>query len=274
MNQSFVFGGVDIGASATKVALVDTERRLLASDIRKTGVSFEACAREAMDAAMASRGLSYPDLTRIFATGYGRHNVTFAHATRTEIACHARAAHHFFPNRITVVDVGGQDNKIIHVDAQGRRDNFKMNRKCAAGTGAFLEEVAQRIDVPLDQIDSMARQASHVVHIGSYCTVFTKTEILAHLRAGEKVPEIVAGLIESVVKRIVEMDPLSGEVVISGGVVAHNPVLAEMLAKHLGHPVKVLPHAQLAGAFGAALLAAEESGQKSLAADSTDFTKK
>ena len=258
MNGSPVFGGIDIGASATKVALVDAERRILASDIRKTGVSFEACAQEAMGVTLASCGLSYPDVKRIFATGYGRHNVAFAQATRTEIACHARAAHHFYPRRITVVDVGGQDNKIIHVNELGRRDSFKMNRKCAAGTGAFLEEVAQRIDVPLEQIDSMARQASHVVHMGSYCTVFTKTEILAHLRAGEKVPEIVAGLIESVVKRIVEMDPLSGEVVISGGVVAHNPVLAEMLARHLGHPVHIMPNAQLAGAFGAALLAAED----------------
>lgn len=259
MSQDLLFGGIDIGASATKVALINSERRLLGSDIRKTGVNFEACAHEAMEAAMTSCGLSHADLARIFATGYGRHNVAFAHATRTEIACHSKAAYYFFPRPVTVVDVGGQDNKIIHLDAQGRRDHFKMNRKCAAGTGAFLEEVAQRMDVPLDQIDSLARQASHIVHIGSYCTVFTKTEILAHLRAGEKVPEIVAGLIESVVKRIVEMDPLSGEVVISGGVVAHNPVLADMLAQHLGHPVQILPHAQLAGALGAALLAAEDS---------------
>jgi predicted CoA-substrate-specific enzyme activase len=134
-----------------------------------------------------------------------------------------------------------------------------MNRKCAAGTGAFLEEVAQRMDIPMDQLDSLARQASSIVHMGSYCTVFTKTEILAHLRAGKKIPEIVAGLIESVVKRIVEMSPLSGEVVISGGVAAHNPVLADMLAEHLGHPVHILPNAQLAGAFGAALLASEDS---------------
>ena len=257
MSRSPVFAGIDIGASATKVALLDAGRRLLASDIRKTGVNFEACAHEAMDAAMASCGLNLPEVTRFFATGYGRHNVAVAQETRTEIACHARAASHFFPGRITVVDVGGQDNKIIHIDAEGRRENFKMNRKCAAGTGAFLEEVAQRIDVPLDQIDSVARQATHVVHMGSYCTVFTKTEILAHMRAGEKVPEIVAGLIESVVKRIVEMDPLSGEVVVSGGVVAHNPILAEMLARHLGHPVHIMPHAQLAGAIGAALFAAD-----------------
>lgn len=257
MSGSSVFGGIDIGASATKAAIVDAQHRLLASDVRKTGVSFESCAQESMSAALASCGLSFQDLTKVFSTGYGRHNVAFAHATRTEIACHSRAVYHHYPRRVTVVDVGGQDNKIIHIDPDGRRENFKMNRKCAAGTGAFLEEVAQRIDVPLDQIDSVARRASHVVHMGSYCTVFTKTEILAHIRAGEKVPEIVAGLIESVVKRILEMDPLSGEVVITGGVVAHNPILAEMLAKHLGHPVHIMPDAQLAGAFGAALLASE-----------------
>jgi (R)-2-hydroxyacyl-CoA dehydratese activating ATPase len=259
VSQKIIFGGIDIGASATKVAIVDAEHNLLASDIRKTGINFENSAQEAMDTALASCGLSRPELTRVYSTGYGRHNVAFAHGTRTEIACHARAAYFYFPRRITIVDVGGQDNKIIHVDGEGRRENFKMNRKCAAGTGAFLEEVAQRMDIPLDQIDSLARQASHSVHMGSYCTVFTKTEILAHMRAGEKVPEIVAGLIESVVKRIVEMDPLSGDVVITGGVVAHNPILAEMLARHLEHPVQILPNAQLAGAFGAALLAAEEN---------------
>jgi predicted CoA-substrate-specific enzyme activase len=252
-----MFGGIDIGASATKAAIVDAESRLIASDVRKTGVDFEASARACMDAALAKAGIEYQDVTKIFSTGYGRHNVPFANDTRTEIACHARAAHYHFPQRITIVDVGGQDNKIIHVDENGRRINFKMNRKCAAGTGAFLEEVAQRMDVSLNEIDSLARSASHVVHMGSYCTVFTKTEILAHLRAGEKVPEIVAGLVESVVKRIVEMDPLAGEVVVSGGVVGHNPILAEMLAKHLGHPVRILPDAQLAGAFGAALLAAD-----------------
>ena len=261
MTQNTFFGGVDIGASATKVAIIDGDGRLVASDVRKTGVSFETCAQEAMDSALASCGLKLSDLARIFSTGYGRHNVAFAQGTKTEIACHARTAHHFFPSRITVVDVGGQDNKVIHIDADGRRENFKMNRKCAAGTGAFLEEVAQRMDVPMDQLDSLARQASSVVHMGSYCTVFTKTEILAHLRTGKKVPDIVAGLIESVVKRIIEMNPLSGEVVLSGGVVAHNPILAEMLARHLGHPIHILPHAQLAGAFGAALFAAEEFKQ-------------
>jgi predicted CoA-substrate-specific enzyme activase len=251
------FGGVDVGASASKSVVINSSKQLLASDVRKTGVDFEACARESMDAALSTAGLGYQDLAQTFSTGYGRHNVGFAQGSRTEIACHSKAVFHFFPRRTTVVDVGGQDNKIIHIDASGRRENFKMNRKCAAGTGAFLEEVAQRIDVPLDEIDSIARQSTELVHMGSYCTVFTKTEILAHIRAGRKVPDIVAGLVESIVKRILEMDPLTGDVVLSGGVVAHNPVLAEILTRHLQRPVQILPNAQLAGAFGAALLAME-----------------
>jgi predicted CoA-substrate-specific enzyme activase len=261
VTEQIAFGGIDIGASATKVAIISDDFKLLGFDVRKTGVSFEVSAQEAMDAALASCGKDSLELRGVVATGYGRHNVHYAKSTRTEIACHARAAYFYYPKRITVVDVGGQDNKIIHINENGRRDSFKMNRKCAAGTGAFLEEVAQRMDVPLNQIDSLARQASHVVHMGSYCTVFTKTEILAHMRMGEKVPEIVAGLIESVVKRIVEMDTLSGEVVVTGGVVEHIPILAEMLARHLDHPVHILSNAQLAGAFGAALMAAEELAQ-------------
>jgi len=261
MSKEILFGGVDVGASATKSVIIDSAKQLIASDVRKTGVDFESCAHESMSAALAYCGRDLTALFCTYATGYGRHNVSFAQGTRTEIACHSRAAHHFFPRALTIVDVGGQDSKIIRIDDRGKRIHFKMNRKCAAGTGAFLEEVAQRIDVPMEQIDSLARQAKYVVHMGSFCTVFTKTEILAHLRRGEKVPEIVAGLIESVVKRIVEMDPLSGEVVVTGGVVAHNPILAEMLASHIGRPALILPHAQLAGAFGAALLAQDEALQ-------------
>jgi predicted CoA-substrate-specific enzyme activase len=255
-----IFCGVDVGSSTTKVVLIDGDKHLLGWAVRRSGTDFAGGAERCLQEALEKAGIKeMPHFLRTVSTGYGRKNVRYSQADKTEISCHARGCWHYFPEAQTIIDIGGQDNKVILLDDQGRRRNFKMNRKCAAGTGAFLEEVAQRMDVPLDQIDLLARQASSIVHMGSYCTVFTKTEILAHLRAGKKVPEIVAGLIESVVKRIVEMDPLEGEVVISGGVVAHNPVLADMLAKHLGHPVQILPNAQLAGAFGAALLAAEEA---------------
>jgi activator of 2-hydroxyglutaryl-CoA dehydratase len=134
-----------------------------------------------------------------------------------------------------------------------------MNRKCAAGTGAFIEEIAHRLDIPLAEMDALARSAVKAVRLSSFCTVFAKTEILSHLRAGEPVAGIVRGAFLAVLDRVLEMAPLEGEVVLSGGVAAHNPVLAEILAGKLGRPVEVAPHPQFTGALGAALVAWRQS---------------
>jgi activator of 2-hydroxyglutaryl-CoA dehydratase len=130
-----------------------------------------------------------------------------------------------------------------------------MNRKCAAGTGAFLEEIALRLGLDAAALDPLARAADETVRLGSFCTVFAKTEILAHLRRGEPVGGIVRGAFLSVVERVVDMDPLDGEVVLSGGVVAHNPTIAAILSDRLGREVLIAPRPQLTGALGAALVA-------------------
>jgi predicted CoA-substrate-specific enzyme activase len=192
--------------------------------------------------------------------------VSFAHDTKTEISCHGRGCYHYFPEAITVVDVGGQDSKIIKLDAHGRRVGFKMNRKCAAGTGAFLEEIASKLDVPIGDLCSLAEGAEKAAQIGSYCTVFTATEVLDRIRAGERTDEIVRGLFDSVAKRILEMDTLTGRVVMTGGVVAFNSIVAELLSARTGTAVEVAPHPQEMGAFGAALLATELSGSEQSAA--------
>jgi activator of 2-hydroxyglutaryl-CoA dehydratase len=134
-----------------------------------------------------------------------------------------------------------------------------MNRKCAAGTGAFIEEIALRLGVPLEEMEPLAKSAGQAVKLGSFCTVFTKTEILSHIRNGVPVESIVRGAFESVVNRIVEMDPLDGDVVMTGGVVHHNPTIAEILSAKLGRPVEVAAHAQFTGALGAALAALRHS---------------
>jgi predicted CoA-substrate-specific enzyme activase len=134
-----------------------------------------------------------------------------------------------------------------------------MNRKCAAGTGAFLEEIASRLNLPVSDLDGLARQSTGEVTLGSFCTVFTQTEILAKIRGGAKVQDIVKGAFRSVIKRIVEMDPLEGEVVLTGGVVAHNPVIVDMFSEQLGRAVLVPPEPQLTGALGAALYAGRET---------------
>jgi (R)-2-hydroxyacyl-CoA dehydratese activating ATPase len=250
-----VFGGVDIGASATKAALMDDEGNLLGWGLLRSGVDFGGSAAKGLRIALAEAGLDQKDLKRIFACGYGRGNADFADETRTEIACHAAGAYHYFREALTIVDIGCQDNKIIKLNAAGARRSFKMNRKCAAGTGAFLEEMALRLDLPLESFDQLAAEASEEAILGAYCTVFTATEVLAKIREGASVDSLVKGLFRSVVKRVLEMDTFEGLVVLTGGVAAHNPFLARMLAQEMDRQVKVPPHPQLAGAIGAALLA-------------------
>ena len=152
------------------------------------------------------------------------------------------------------MDIGGQDNKVVSVDGRGRAVYFKMNRKCAAGTGAFLEEIAHRLAISPARLSRVAKTAKGRVEIGSYCTVFTCTEIIHHIREGASPEGILRGCYESVVKRILEMDPLDGEVALSGGVIATHPVIADILAEKLGRAPFVPPQAQFVGALGAALM--------------------
>ena len=253
--QSALYCGVDLGASATKVVVVDAAGAMVGSSVRPSGVDYRAAAEAGRDEALARAGRAAADVARTIATGYGRDNVGFADERRTEIQCHGVGVYHHVGRAVTVVDIGGQDNKVIRLDASGHRLHFRMNRKCAAGTGAFLEEIALRLDLPLAALDALAAGAPTAVQLSSFCTVFAKTEILAHLRRGVPVGAIVRGAFSSVVARVVEMDPLEGEVVLTGGVVAHNPTVAVLLEARLGRAVTVPPHPQLMGALGAALVA-------------------
>ncbi len=253
-----LYAGVDVGASRTKVALLDEEKQLVGHGIRKSGVDFASTAKDCLQSALEMAGAAETDIRHAVSTGYGRKNVAFSRGTKTEIACHARGCFHYFPVAMTIIDIGGQDNKIIKVDEQGRRTSFKMNRKCAAGTGAFLEEMAMRLDIPIEEMDGLARQSEHMVELGSYCTVFSGTEVLEKIRQGEHVADIVKGLFYSVIKRVLEMDALTDRVAMTGGVVAHNPLLVTMVQEITSREILVPEHPQLTGAVGAALFAMEE----------------
>jgi predicted CoA-substrate-specific enzyme activase len=254
-----LYCGVDLGASATKIVLIDAAFAVRAQVVMASGVDYAATARAALDEALARAGASSGQIARTIATGYGRGNVPFADATHTEIQCHALGCFHHLPHPITVVDIGGQDNKVIRVDGRGRHVHFKMNRKCAAGTGAFLEEIALRLALPVGDLNRLAASTTETVRLSSFCTVFAKTEVLSHLRMGAPVGAIVRGAFWSVVSRVLEMDPLDGDVVMSGGVAAFNPVIVEILSERLGRSVTVPPDPQFAGALGAAIAASRST---------------
>jgi predicted CoA-substrate-specific enzyme activase len=259
MTNIKTFAGIDVGTTMTKAVVISTDMDVLGQSVRRSGADLASAATEAFEEAMSRAKVSREAVKFVMATGFGRRSVPFAHDTRTEIGCHGRGCHQYFPEAITVIDVGGQDSKIIKLDAQGRRVSFKMNRKCAAGTGAFLEEMAHKLGMPLGELNSLAQAATRTAQIGSYCTVFTATEVLDRIRAGERMDDIVRGLFDSVAKRIVEMDVLTNRVVMTGGVVAFNPIVAELLSARTGMEVEVAPHPQEMGAFGAALFAQELS---------------
>ncbi len=251
------FVGVDIGASVTKAVLLDETGNVRARACRNSGADFLAAAQDCLQRVAAGVDSVPEQLERIVATGYGRGSVQQALSRVTEITCHARGCYESFPQAITIVDIGGQDNKVIAVTAEGDRHNFKMNRKCAAGTGAFLEEIAGRLDTPLAGLSELADRATGHVELGSFCTVFAKTELLRLIAQGTPVPEIAKAAFRSVVKRIVEMDPLAGQVVMTGGVVAHHRIVVDLVSDAIGREVLVPDHAQYTGAYGAALIARE-----------------
>lgn len=257
MNEA-LFAGIDIGSSFTKVVIIDASGSVRGSCVRRSGTDFNKSADVCIAEFLEEAGAVIGDINYCISTGYGRKNVSMANETRTEIGCHGRGCYNAFPEAITIIDIGGQDNKVISLSTNGSRVSFKMNRKCAAGTGAFLEEMSGRLDVPISEFNSLVMKSTDTVMINSFCTVFAGTEVLEYIRDGKKVEDIVKGLFVSVVKRVIEMDNLSGRIVMTGGVVAHNKEIVNIAADIIKTDILVPAMPQMTGAMGAALIAAEE----------------
>ena len=254
--------------------VIDARNRIVGSHVRRSGANLLESAEEALAEALKQARLRPDEVGPVVATGFGRRSVSFAHETKTEISCHAKGSHYYYPEEITVIDIGGQDNKVVKLDASGRKTSFKMNRKCAAGTGAFLEEMAYKLDIPMSELEGLARKSTEGTELGSFCTVFTATEVLDRIRGGERLENIVRGLFNSVAKRILEMEMLSGRVVMTGGVVAYNPIVAEMISERAGIEVEIAPHPQEMGAFGAALFAAESRSMEEVGEETVSVSRR
>lgn len=251
-----LFAGIDIGSTMTKVVIVDEKETNLASVIGPTGAEHRHLALKVMDEAIGQIGLSFEALDFIVATGYGRINVPFADKQITEITCHARGIRAIFPTVRIIIDIGGQDSKGIKVDAAGKVANFVMNDKCAAGTGRFLEVIAETLGVKLADMGDVSLTAKEYVKISNTCTVFAEHEVTSRLAEGATIPEIVAGLHESIAGRVVNMVRHLGiekDVVVTGGG-AKNIGLVKAIEDKVGFTVLIPPEPFITGALGAALL--------------------
>jgi len=260
--MSKLFLGVDLGSSYTKGVLIDEQARELAQHILKTGINFDQAAENILQELLAKLKLDRQAITSVVSTGVGRSNCAFKHFSKPEINCLSKAVFHFFPKACTIIDIGGQDNKVIKLDQSGKQVSFKMNRKCAAGTGSFLEEISFKMGIGVAEMNKLAQTSTSTSTISSFCTVFAATEIIHHMRAGNDVPAIMHGVFDSVARRVLEMDTMEHEIVATGGAVFHNPMLVQSLNEFLNRPVLIAPSPQTMGAFGAALYALESDRAK------------
>ncbi|MCW4010342.1 MAG: acyl-CoA dehydratase activase [Candidatus Bathyarchaeota archaeon] len=250
--------GIDAGSATTKAAIVKNGE-LSAYAIVPTGANGRNASAKALEEALALAKLTRIDLTKIVSTGYGRRNVEFAENAVTEITTHAKGAKTLFPSAMTIIDIGGQDSKVISLDEDGRINNFVMNDKCAAGTGRFLEVMARTLEVALQDLGKLSISAEKPAKISSMCTVFAESEVVSLIAQGEKREAIIAGLHEAISKRIAGMVKQVGlrrEVVFTGGV-AKNVGMKASLERVFGLKINIPAEPQIIGAFGAALIAEE-----------------
>jgi len=250
-----ITAGIDIGSLTAKCALM-RDGELIAYRIIRVSPDLEETARKVFEETLRAAGIEKEEVGRVIATGYGRNKVSFADKKVTEISCHAKGALYFIPTAKTVVDIGGQDSKVIAIE-NGRVVEFVMNDKCAAGTGRFLEVMAAALNLKVEELGDVAEKAEKATKISSTCTVFAESEVISHLASGEKVEDIVAGIHEAIASRIAAMArrvKIEPDIVLTGGV-AKNRAMKKALEREFGMEIKLPPEPQIVGAVGAALFA-------------------
>ncbi|WP_410510290.1 acyl-CoA dehydratase activase [Methanosarcina hadiensis] len=251
--------GIDSGSATTKAVLVINDR-VITHNIRPTGFDFLSAAKSAYEGVLINAGIDKKDVNGIYATGYGRNSIKFADKTVSEITAHTMGVHHLYPVVNGIIDIGGQDSKIISV-SEGRVTDFLMNDKCAAGTGKFLEYTAKALEVPIEELGNLALASKEPASITSMCTVFAESEVISFRARGFNKEDIAAGLVESIARRVavmVRQVRLTQNVAFVGGV-AKNAGIKMFLEKELGISLYVPPEPQITGAIGAALYGRDKS---------------
>lgn len=253
------FAGIDSGSTSTDVVILNKEKEIVTGIILPTGAGAAIGAERALEEALKDADLQREDIDALVTTGYGRTAIQDGDRSITEITCHARGAHYLNPEIRTVVDIGGQDSKVIRLDETGAVVNFVMNDKCAAGTGRFLEMMARTMEMSLDEMSVTGLHYDEDITISSMCTVFAESEVVSLIAQNKKTDDIVHGLNKAVAAKTASLVKRVGgeeKYMMTGGV-SKNQGLVRTLEEKLGAELVISDKAQLCGALGAALFAVD-----------------
>jgi predicted CoA-substrate-specific enzyme activase len=250
--------GIDIGSTYSKAIILDQQREVVGTAVRRTGFKLALAAEAVFEELLKNSNLDRSAVTYAAATGYGRYTVPFRNTQITELTAHAQAAVHLFPDTRTILDIGGQDIKAIKVDGEGRVKMFRLNDKCAAGTGAFLEKTARYLGLTTADLGPYALRSTKPVPISSVCAVFAESEVISHLSKGVPAEDIVMGAMISLGGRAIQLMRRVGlepGYMLTGGM-TRNAAMIKALEASLGAPFHVAADGlgQLNGAYGAAFL--------------------
>jgi predicted CoA-substrate-specific enzyme activase len=258
------YAGIDIGSLSVETVIIDDNEKIIVYNISLTGANSRISAQRSYDQALEQSGISTDDLQYVVATGYGRISVPFAHKMVTEITCHGRGAYHLFPGTQTIIDIGGQDSKVIKLNAGGKVIDFAMNDKCAAGTGRFLEVMARAMEIDLKEMGPMSLKSTEEISISSMCTVFAESEVISLVAEAKPKEDIINGIHNAICNRISGMmdriDP-EPEVTMTGGVAKNSGIVSKIRQK-VGTDINVPEEPQIIGALGAALIARDMANKQ------------
>ena len=245
--------GIDVGSTASKAVIFDGT--IKGQAVIPTGWNPREAGLRVYKEALEAAGFAEDDVSIIVGTGYGRISLPFVEKRVTEITCHAKGAKYLFPRTKTVIDIGGQDSKVISINEDGSVADFVMNDKYAAGTGRFLQVMTGVLDISLEELGQMGLRAEPA-SINSMCTVFAESEIIGLLAQGVAKEAVASGIIDTIAKRLLSLTArvsCHSEITFSGGV-ANNPAICQILSNSLGLEFNVPAEPQIVGALGAAII--------------------
>lgn len=259
-NGKIYVAGVDSGSASTDAVVMDADQRILGKAVVPTGAGAEKTAELALQQALKKAGIQKSDLSAVVSTGYGRDDILKNATSVTEITCHAKGAHYLNPDARTVIDIGGQDSKVIRIDENGNVENFQMNDKCAAGTGRFLEMQARTLEMSMEEMSQKGLEWKKDLTISSMCTVFAESEVVSLIAKNESPADIIHGLNKAIASKTASLIARVGgkEIYIMTGGVAQNAGVVKCLEERIKAPIFVSPYAQVCGSIGAALIALDQ----------------